>query len=67
MLEKWNNGMALFEQINACGGLLKNRWVYSHLDSTSKSNENLWRVTGKRGRTLKNRGKKATLKFFIPF
>jgi hypothetical protein len=30
MLEKWNDGMAPFGQINACGGGLKDRWFCRH-------------------------------------
>jgi hypothetical protein len=30
MLEKWNDGMAPFGQINACGGGLKDHWFWLH-------------------------------------
>jgi hypothetical protein len=30
MLEKWNDGMAPFGQINACGGGRKDRWFCGH-------------------------------------
>jgi hypothetical protein len=30
MLDKWNDGMAPFGQINACGGVCEDRWFCPH-------------------------------------
>jgi hypothetical protein len=30
ILEKWNDGMAPFGQINACGGSRKDHWFFRH-------------------------------------
>jgi hypothetical protein len=35
MLEKWNDGMAPFGQINACGGGRKDRWFCRHSTLTN--------------------------------
>ncbi|MGD2092770.1 MAG: hypothetical protein PVH61_41790, partial [Candidatus Aminicenantes bacterium] len=36
MLEKWNDGMAPFGQLNACGGGLEGCWFYRHFSEKGK-------------------------------